>query len=213
MMQGNADSPAGIQGYLFTPTLRAVVRDIAGSIAGSVAAPTGVTVEGLPGAAFHVTGAEPAPHLTHLLIPRRGGDMRAGMVKVVGLTLLAGACATVPMYEPRDWSATVESRSGSDVRATVRAATASGQTAVGINLAGGQSGGTHPWHIHTGTCGSGGGIVGDAAAYPPLRPGSGGTASATALVGVQLIPGQSYHVNVHRSPQALGEILGCGDLR
>lgn len=47
VMQGDAESPSGIQGYLFTPTLRAVVRDIAGSIAGTVTAPTGVTLEGL----------------------------------------------------------------------------------------------------------------------------------------------------------------------
>lgn len=47
VMQGDAESAAGIQGYLFTPTLRAVVRDIAGSIAGTVTAPAGVEVEDL----------------------------------------------------------------------------------------------------------------------------------------------------------------------
>jgi hypothetical protein len=39
VMQGDADTPAGIQGFLFTPTLRAIVRDVAGSIAGTVTAP------------------------------------------------------------------------------------------------------------------------------------------------------------------------------
>jgi hypothetical protein len=73
--------------------------------------------------------------------------------------------------------------------------------------------GTHPWHIHTGTCATGGGILGDGAACPPLRPGSNGAASALAHIAVQLVPGDNYHVNVHRSPQALGEIIGCGDLR
>lgn len=47
VIQGNPDTPAGIQGILFTPTLRAIIRDVAGSIAGTVAAPAGVTVEGL----------------------------------------------------------------------------------------------------------------------------------------------------------------------
>jgi hypothetical protein len=139
--------------------------------------------------------------------------MRSGIGLVVGFTCLAGACATVPIFEPRDWSATVESRAGSDVRATVRAASAPGQTGVAINLAGGQSGATHPWHVHAGTCASGGGIVGDPAAYPALQPNSAGAASATAILRVQLVPGDSYHVNVHRSPQALDEIIGCGDLR
>lgn len=47
VMQGNAHTPAGIRGFLFTPSLRATVRDVAGSIAGSVTAPQGVAVENL----------------------------------------------------------------------------------------------------------------------------------------------------------------------
>jgi len=47
VIQGAAETAAGIKAYSFTPTLRAVVRDVAGSIAGSVTAPAGVTVEGL----------------------------------------------------------------------------------------------------------------------------------------------------------------------
>lgn len=47
VMQGDAESPAGIQGFNFTPRLRAVVRDVAGSIAGAVTAPEGTSVEGL----------------------------------------------------------------------------------------------------------------------------------------------------------------------
>jgi hypothetical protein len=63
VMQGDAESPAGIQGYLFTPTLRAVVRDVAGSIAGSVVAPDGVTLEGLQVTATR-DGAEEAAATT-----------------------------------------------------------------------------------------------------------------------------------------------------
>jgi hypothetical protein len=47
VMQGSADTPAGISGFLFTPLLRAVVEDVAGSIAGTVKAPDGVDPEGL----------------------------------------------------------------------------------------------------------------------------------------------------------------------
>lgn len=47
VMQGDADTPAGIRSFLFTPLLRAVVRDVAGSIAGRVTAPEGVELEGL----------------------------------------------------------------------------------------------------------------------------------------------------------------------
>lgn len=62
-IQGNPDTPAGIHGMLFTPTLRAVIRDVAGSIAGTVAAPTGVTVEGLQVTATR-DGAEEAAATT-----------------------------------------------------------------------------------------------------------------------------------------------------
>jgi hypothetical protein len=139
--------------------------------------------------------------------------MRAGMVLALSAVSLAAACATVPVFEPRDWSATVEPRGGSEVRANVRAGSMPGQTAVAINMIGGATGGAHPWHVHRGTCATGGAIVGDAGAYPVLRPTSAGAANATARINVQLVPGESYHVNVHRSAQALNEIIGCGDLR
>ncbi len=47
VMQGNAETPAGIKGFLFTPRLHAVVRDVAGSISGTVSAPAEVELEGL----------------------------------------------------------------------------------------------------------------------------------------------------------------------
>lgn len=47
VMQGNPETPAGIKGMLFTPTLRVTSAIDAGSIAGAVTAPAGVSVEGL----------------------------------------------------------------------------------------------------------------------------------------------------------------------
>ncbi|MFQ6045958.1 MAG: DUF4382 domain-containing protein [Gemmatimonadales bacterium] len=47
VVQGNADTAAGINGILFTPLLRATVRNVAGSIAGAVTtAADGSAVEG-----------------------------------------------------------------------------------------------------------------------------------------------------------------------
>jgi hypothetical protein len=63
VIQGNPETPAGIHGILFTPVLRAIVRDVAGSIAGTVAAPTGVVVEGLTVTATRA-GAEDADATT-----------------------------------------------------------------------------------------------------------------------------------------------------
>ena len=49
VIQGNPNTPAGINGVLFKPTLRVVVEDVAGSIAGtlSTSLTDGTSVEGL----------------------------------------------------------------------------------------------------------------------------------------------------------------------
>lgn len=87
-----------------------------------------------------------------------------------------------------------------------------GETRVNATLSGGSVGGRHPWHVHTGTCGSGGEIVGDATAYPILEPNARGNASATATLDVELDAEAEYHVNLHASPDDLGTLVGCGDL-
>jgi hypothetical protein len=137
--------------------------------------------------------------------------MRIAMALVA--VAAASGCATVPIFEPRDWNATVAPAAGSEVRANVRAVSAPAQTGVAINLAGGEAGAAYPWHIHRGSCGSGGAVVGEMNAYPLLRPNTAGAATATAHVRVQLVPGENYHVNVHQSQQQMGQIIACGDLR
>lgn len=47
VIQGDPEAQAGINDVLFTPTLRVVVEDIAASVAGTVSAPEGTSVEGL----------------------------------------------------------------------------------------------------------------------------------------------------------------------
>lgn len=133
-------------------------------------------------------------------------------------TVLVSACAAQgPPPEPppvRTVNATVRATAGTpNVRATAQAHSVAGRTAVGVNLAGGTPGSTHPWHIHVGRCETNGPIFGAASAYPPLRPDGSGNATATAMLDVELGSTESYFVNVHESPQNLGRIIACGDLR
>ncbi len=87
-----------------------------------------------------------------------------------------------------------------------------GGTRANLTLSGGSAGGVHPWHIHEGTCSSGGPIVGDPSAYPVLQPDAGGNASATVALDVGLSTDADYHVNIHQSPDD-DTVVGCGDLR
>lgn len=110
------------------------------------------------------------------------------------------------------WNATVNSRQGSGVAGTARAVVNGAETRVTLSLMGAQPRTAHPWHIHQGTCASGGPIVGSAGAYPALLVGSTGQGQASAAVGASLNEAQNYHVNVHASPNDMGTIVACGDL-
>jgi superoxide dismutase, Cu-Zn family len=81
-----------------------------------------------------------------------------------------------------------------------------------IELDGDAPAALRPWHVHFGTCGTGGGIVGPPADYPPLMIASDGSASASARIDVALDVNAPYHVNVHLSPAEMATLIACGDL-
>ena len=112
-----------------------------------------------------------------------------------------------------DWEGELSPQGGSGSVGAVAARSAVATTGVSLSIAGATSGARHPWHIHRGTCGSGGAIVGDAGAYPVLQVGGNGQASASADLNVALSEDGQYYINVHRSPQDLGTIVACGQLR
>ena len=71
---------------------------------------------------------------------------------------------------------------------------------------------THPWHIHAGTCGSDGGIVGPATSYQPLVVDASGKAEVSITLPFSTPTQGDYFVNVHKSPTELGTIIACGPL-
>lgn len=136
---------------------------------------------------------------------------------IIAAAVLVGACTTVQnrVSAPgEDWNATLSGQGGTTVGGTVEARAGEMGTTATIRLQGASSGARHPWHIHKGTCGSNGPIVGPASAYPVLMVGSDGRATATATVAVNIDVGDDddYYVNVHASPENLGTIVSCGDL-
>ena len=119
-----------------------------------------------------------------------------------------------PLKTGETWKATLAGRAGwTGASGSATARVEGDNTLTTLVLTGLPSGGPFPWHVHDGTCETGGPIVGDAAAYPPLMVGADGRAEASArLLGLKLNEAKKYHVNVHRSPSDLATIIACGEL-
>lgn len=139
-------------------------------------------------------------------------------VLAAGLVILA-ACASSQEEDDKDivsnrigdWETSLSSMAGSAVRGSAKAQSVGLGTGVNISIEGVAAAAQHPWHVHTGTCASGGGIVGSMSAYPVLTANLNGTASANTSIGVALRENERYHVNVHRSPADL-TVIACGNL-
>jgi len=100
-----------------------------------------------------------------------------------------------------------------DVKGTAWMAPKGSQsTVVHISISNAAPGGVHPWHVHDGQCGSQGQILGPADAYPVLRVGDAGTATADASLPITMPTTGSYHVNVHASATNMSTIIACGNL-
>ncbi len=133
----------------------------------------------------------------------------------VGTFVLLTACATMPPPPPTDWRAAATASpgfAGAGANATARSTSGGTSANVAFREASGMSGTVRPWHVHFGACGNDQGIVGDANAYPPLRPGPDGIARASATISVPLDPSRSYFVNIHKSPAETQTIVACGAL-
>ncbi|CAN5462712.1 hypothetical protein BH09GEM1_BH09GEM1_08110 [soil metagenome] len=83
---------------------------------------------------------------------------------------------------------------------------------VTISITNATPGGSHPWHIHSGRCGSNGPIVGTPGAYKALEVNGDGNASENASLSVALPYTNDYYVNVHAAANNMGTIIACGNL-
>jgi hypothetical protein len=138
--------------------------------------------------------------------------LRSGASFAALLMLAMAGCDDLTVPADDHWEAVLESRPGSDVVGGAVALSASERTRVtaGIRQAG--AGESLPWHIHAGSCETGGAILGDPTAFPPLEVGADGRAEAWTMLSYGLHPDQPYHVKVHRSSEDLATVLACGDL-
>lgn len=137
---------------------------------------------------------------------------KIAMAAIVAI-MPAGACSDPVSVEQDEWFASLEARPGfAGVSGVAAAFVTPAQTIASVAIEGAAAGAVLPWHIHFGTCDDDQGIVGGAAAYPPLVIDATGTATASANVGVALQAGADYFVNVHAAPDNLSTIVACGEL-
>lgn len=119
-----------------------------------------------------------------------------------------------PLKKGEDWAGDLKGMGRwSNVTGVARARVIGGESTINVTIRGATPGAVHPWHLHDGSCASGGGIVGPAYAYTPLTIGADGTANGSAKVTGTLSEAKPYHVNVHASASELSTIVACGDIK
>ena len=136
----------------------------------------------------------------------------------MSIRLLSAAAGAVGLLAlGTSWHATIKpvGSSGVSGSADVEPAMAAAQRdsssyRASITILGAKPGAKHAWHVHSGRCGSGGGVVGSPSSYKPITVDQMGGGSSSAMVRVALDAGGDYHVNVHAAGG--NEVIACGDL-
>lgn len=86
-------------------------------------------------------------------------------------------------------------------------------TEVAVTLTDDTPGATRPWHIHTGSCNKGGGVVGGPRVYTPIIINDKGEGTGKATLPIALADTVAYYVNIHDAAAAMSIIVACGDLK
>ena len=127
--------------------------------------------------------------------------------------VVALAATAVMALTMKEWSATIRPIDGSTVSGTATATVGAGDSlTLTIQVKGGKSGETLPWHLHSGGCDKSGAVLGDASQYEPMVIAEDMSGTETARVVVKLNVGVPYSVNVHKSANDMS-VISCGNLR
>lgn len=143
---------------------------------------------------------------------------------IVACAAVLTACVTAKVERDSElapqpmWEATLVPAEGQTVHGTVTVLPLGGggagtatRSRVTVSLVGATPGASHGWHIHRGTCGSDGPIVGPAASYAPVPVGSAGAAQLIVEMPFVLTRGGSYFAHVHDA--VVRGVDACGTLQ
>ena len=152
------------------------------------------------------------------------------------LILVGLGSAALAGTADREWKATISGRNGSTMTGSAKVddrGADSSQVELKIKDAGASQ--TFLWHMHQGSCETGGDIVGPASAYPELTTGSDGQGEVNVTLAVATPSEGMYSVHLHLKKAVLdasygvssdtgklakpaatspiGQTVGCGDLK
>ncbi len=85
-------------------------------------------------------------------------------------------------------------------------------TRVRVVISGDTPGALRPWHLHAGTCGAPGPIVGPAESYARIRINARGNGVAVIELPIPFPESGALFVNVHESIKTMNRIVTCGQL-
>lgn len=136
------------------------------------------------------------------------------MRRLVAVTSALVLSSSIAYAVQTHWMGMIKGKDGAAIggMAMMMGGKSSGTTDVTVELTGDTPSTTRPWHIHTGTCATGGGVFGGGKAYTPLSVDEKGTASSKATLAVAVPDTGHFYVNIHESAANMSKIVACGDL-
>jgi hypothetical protein len=130
----------------------------------------------------------------------------------LGAALVGNSAVLFALARPlTDYAATLIGKDGRKAQgtATVTPTKDGTGTEIAVTLADDTPGATRPWHIHTGTCEKGGGVVGGGRAYAPIVINDKGQGTGKATLAVALADTATYYVNIHDAAAAIDPRQSC----
>jgi hypothetical protein len=99
-----------------------------------------------------------------------------------------------------------------DGTAWMAAGDAANETHVQVEIENAAPGGTHPWVVQRGRCGSQGSLFGTPDDYEPIQVGDDGSAEVSTDVEMTLPMDGEYSVQVLASPTNMDLVVACANL-
>lgn len=142
-------------------------------------------------------------------------DMTRTTLAATAVLLASVSSLAVALPRANHWEGKIVGKSSPKIKgeASMRAGKMANTLVINVKLTGDAPNMTRPWHVHTGSCATAGGVYGAPTAYTPLAGNKKGASKGMATLSMPVPADGSYYVNIHESATAMATIIACGDLK